>query len=27
VLSLTDNAGWILAVGNDVGYDQILSSS
>lgn len=23
VLSLTDNAGWILAVGNDVGYDQI----
>jgi len=23
VLSLTDNVGWILAVGNDVGYDQI----
>ncbi|HEX4146412.1 MAG TPA: SIS domain-containing protein [Pirellulales bacterium] len=23
VLSLTDNQGWILAVGNDVGYDQI----
>jgi D-sedoheptulose 7-phosphate isomerase len=23
VLSLTDNAGWIKAVGNDVGYDQI----
>jgi D-sedoheptulose 7-phosphate isomerase len=23
VLSLTDNLGWILAVGNDVGYDQI----
>jgi len=23
VLSLTDNAGWIMAVGNDVGYDQI----
>ena len=23
VMSLTDNAGWILAVGNDVGYDQI----
>lgn len=23
VLSLTDNAGWLLAVGNDVGYDQI----
>src|SRR5687767_408579 len=21
VLSLTDNAGWIMAVGNDVGYD------
>src|SRR3569623_1521734 len=24
VLSLTDNAGWLLAVGNDVGYDQII---
>jgi len=23
VLSLTDNVGWILAVGNDVAYDQI----
>lgn len=23
VLSLTDNLGWILALGNDVGYDQI----
>ncbi len=23
VLSLTDNLGWIMAVGNDVGYDQI----
>ncbi len=23
ILSLTDNIGWILAVGNDVGYDQI----
>lgn len=23
VLSLTDNVGWLLAVGNDVGYDQI----
>jgi D-sedoheptulose 7-phosphate isomerase len=23
VMSLTDNLGWILAVGNDVGYDQI----
>ncbi len=23
VLSLTDNTGWIMAVGNDVGYDQI----
>ena len=23
VLSLTDNTGWILAVGNDCGYDQI----
>jgi len=23
VLSLTDNAGWIMAVGNDVSYDQI----
>jgi D-sedoheptulose 7-phosphate isomerase len=23
VLSLTDNLGWILAVGNDVGFDQI----
>ncbi len=22
-MSLTDNQGWILAVGNDVGYDQI----
>jgi D-sedoheptulose 7-phosphate isomerase len=22
VLSLTDNAGWLLAVGNDCGYDQ-----
>lgn len=23
VLSLTDNTGWLMAVGNDVGYDQI----
>jgi D-sedoheptulose 7-phosphate isomerase len=23
ILSLADNLGWILAVGNDVGYDQI----
>ena len=23
VISLTDNAGWIMAVGNDVAYDQI----
>ncbi|MBI2827083.1 MAG: SIS domain-containing protein [Planctomycetia bacterium] len=23
VMSLTDNVGWIMAVGNDVGYDQI----
>src|ERR1041384_3956509 len=23
VLSLTDNLGWIMAVGNDVAYDQI----
>jgi D-sedoheptulose 7-phosphate isomerase len=23
VLSLTDNAGWIMAVGNDVGYEDI----
>jgi len=23
IMSLTDNLGWILAVGNDVGYDQI----
>lgn len=23
VLSLTDNAGWLLAVGNDCGYDQV----
>ncbi len=23
VLSLTDNQGWIMAVGNDLGYDQI----
>ena len=23
VLSLTDNAGWIMAVGNDVAYDQV----
>jgi D-sedoheptulose 7-phosphate isomerase len=23
VLSLTDNAGWLMAVGNDCGYDQI----
>src|SRR5438309_403794 len=23
VLSLTDNVGWLSAVGNDVGYDQI----
>ena len=23
VMSLTDNMGWILALGNDVGYDQI----
>ena len=23
ILSLTDNQGWIMAVGNDVGYDQI----
>ena len=22
-MSLTDNLGWILAVGNDCGYDQI----
>ena len=22
-MSLTDNVGWIMAVGNDVGYDQI----
>lgn len=25
VMSLTDNLGWILAVGNDVGYDQIFT--
>jgi D-sedoheptulose 7-phosphate isomerase len=25
VMSLTDNAGWILAVGNDVGYEDIFS--
>jgi D-sedoheptulose 7-phosphate isomerase len=25
VLSLTDNAGWIMAVGNDVSYDQIFA--
>ncbi len=25
VLSLTDNVGWLLAVGNDVGYDQIFT--
>ncbi len=25
VMSLTDNLGWILAVGNDVGYDQIFA--
>lgn len=24
VLSLTDNVGWLMAVGNDVGYDQVL---
>jgi D-sedoheptulose 7-phosphate isomerase len=23
ILSLTDNVGWLLALGNDVGYDQI----
>ena len=23
IMSLTDNVGWILALGNDVGYDQI----
>lgn len=23
VMSLTDNLGWILAIGNDLGYDQI----
>lgn len=23
VMSLTDNGGWIMALGNDVGYDQI----
>jgi len=23
IMSLTDNLGWILALGNDVGYDQI----
>ncbi len=23
VMSLTDNLGWILAIGNDCGYDQI----
>jgi D-sedoheptulose 7-phosphate isomerase len=23
VLSLTDNSGWLLAVGNDCGYDQV----
>ena len=23
ILSLTDNLGWIMAVGNDIGYDQI----
>jgi D-sedoheptulose 7-phosphate isomerase len=23
VLSLTDNCGWLLAVGNDCGYDQV----
>src|SRR5688572_23171483 len=23
VLSLTDNTGWLLAVGNDCGYDQV----
>lgn len=23
VLSLTDNVGWIMAVGNDIGYDQV----
>lgn len=23
IMSLTDNLGWILAIGNDVGYDQI----
>jgi len=23
VLSLTDNAGWIMAIGNDIAYDQI----
>lgn len=25
VLSLTDNVGWLLAVGNDVGYEHIFS--
>lgn len=25
VLSLTDNAGWIMAVGNDVSYEQIFA--
>ncbi len=25
VMSLTDNLGWILAVGNDVGYEQIFA--
>jgi len=23
IMSLTDNLGWIMAIGNDVGYDQI----
>ena len=23
IMSLTDNLGWILAVGNDLGYDEI----
>ncbi len=23
VMSLTDNLGWIMAIGNDLGYDQI----
>ncbi len=23
IMSLTDNAGWIMAVGNDLAYDEI----